>query len=220
MKGDLNKLSLVYNSNKNYIFKSNKLKEDPNTKLISNFPEVLAYAKAQNIKSKFKNLYLNIKKISEILYDEEKIIFIKPEDCYPSLSEYYYLAKLINDRDILISFTYSLDFITNIHNHNKKCLKPLRKAIISKILLILIKNYKGFDSSDKNDEKIVEIEKENRDIIKNNLAFKEIGLNFSAFDLEKIDIEDLYVEIVYSIIKKDIMKKNYNYIKKNLIRWI
>ena len=217
MQYGLSKSTLQYNSKKRYFFKPFKLKEDdPITKLVSNFAEVEMYLKRQNKKSKFKNLYLDIKNIYDILYEENKAIFIKYEDCYQSLSEYYYLVKLINIKsNILINFTYSLDFIEKINNSNKNCLKPLRKIIIAKIILVLVQNYKGFDWYERDNQKIKEIEQENKDIIKNNLRIlEEIGLNFSISSVENVELEDLYVEIVYSLIEKDTIKNNFKYVIK------
>ena len=95
MQYGLSKSTLQYNSKKRYFFKPFKLKEDdPITKLVSNFAEVEMYLKRQNKKSKFKNLYLDIKNIYDILYKENKAVFIKYKDCYQSLSEYYYLVEV------------------------------------------------------------------------------------------------------------------------------
>ena len=215
MNNGINKLSFQYNENNKYFLKTNKLKKDSISQLISNFSEVEIFLKEQNIKSKFKNLYLYASNIYDISYEEDKTIFINFEDCSQSLAEYYYLSKLISKKIYFVNFTYSLDFIEKMNNYNKNCNLLLRKVIISKIILISIYNYKGFDEYDNNDEKIKEIEEENRGIIRNSLEnFKEIGLNFSSSYIEEIELEDLYIEIVYSLIKKDLIKSNYNYIKK------
>ena len=129
----LSKLSIFYgdiNHKYKYLLKINKLKEDPKSLLVSNFEEVQAYLKilkSNKEENIYKQLYLNVKRLSNILYDIEEILFISHEDFNKSLSEYYYLDLLININKNVINFAYSFDFIKNINNDNKKNDKPLRK---------------------------------------------------------------------------------------------
>lgn len=121
---------------------------DPKSLLITNYAELQKVL--NNIKdgNKFKNLFLNVKNLFPIL--ENEIIEVKIEDFQQSLSELFYLDILINiDKDKL-NFSYNFKIIQKIHEENKKCRKPLRKLIISKILLDLINNYKQLDNENEN----------------------------------------------------------------------
>ena len=74
-----------------YLLKTIKLKDDPISLLITKYSEVeeflkiLCSAKGEYI---FKQLYLNVKNLLDILYDEEEILNVKFEDCkkvYPNI---------------------------------------------------------------------------------------------------------------------------------------
>ena len=154
--------------------------------------------------TKFKSLFLNIKYLPDkLLYGDKEIIDVKRDDCQQSLSEYFYLVKLIKEKKYIIIFSYNFEFIQNINNENRKCDKTLRKVIISKIILDLINNYKGLYNDKKNYEKeIEEIEEENKSLIKNNIDYlnKEIGLKIDIKMALKLEVEDLYIEIIYALI--------------------
>ena len=190
-----------------YLLKINKLKEDPKSLLVSNFEEVQAYLKilkSNKEENIYKQLYLNVKRLSNILYDTEEILFISHEDFNKSLSEYYYLDLLININKNVINFAYSFDFIKNINNDNKKNDKPLRKLIISKIILDFIDNYKNLDNDDEYNEKEVEaIENENKSLIieKFSILADEIELNLGIDKVIEMKINDLYVEIIYTLMR-------------------
>ena len=206
----LSKLSIFYgdiNHKYKYLLKINKLKEDPKSLLVSNFEEVQAYLKilkSNKEENIYKQLYLNVKRLSNILYDIEEILFISHEDFNKSLSEYYYLDLLININKNVINFAYSFDFIKNINNDNKKNDKPLRKLIISKIILDFIDNYKNLDNDDEYNEKEVEaIENENKSLIieKFSILADEIELNLGIDKVIEMKINDLYVEIIYTLMR-------------------
>ena len=211
------KLSLTSRLKAKYLLKVNKLNEDPLTKLVTNYTELEIYLKLNNI-NLFKNLYLNIKNLNDILYDAEKNIEIEKQYYNDqSLSQYFYLIMLINKNKNIINFTYSFDLIREINNNNKNYNKQLEKIIRAKIILELINNYKEIESNEIIDVKEIEmIQNENKLIIENNLTIlKDIGLYYNIKQkIEEIEIDDLYVDIIYSIISNKSIEnyQDYKYI--------
>ena len=210
------KLNLISHLEPKYLLKVNKLNEDPLSKLVINDTELEIYRKL-NSNNLYKNLYLNVKNITKILYDSNKNIEIERQ-CYnnQSLSQYFYLIMLINKDKYTINFSYSFDFIREMNNNNKSYNKQLGKIIRSKIILELIKNYKEFDTDEEIADKEIEmIQNENKSIIENNLTiFNDIGLNYNLIQIEEKEIDDLYVDIIYSIISNKSIEdyKDYKYI--------
>ena len=188
-----------------YLVKPNKLKNDPLQEIISDYKEVEKYREL-NETNFFKESFLNISNIQKILHIEDKIIYVEFKN--QTLTELYYLTKLICKNISSIDFSFTFDFIKKIHNININENKAFRKIILSKIILELIDNYKNLDIKDIIDEEEIEnIVNKNRLYISENINYlSQIGLNYNEKDIEKIDIEDLYVEIVYSLIKSDKMK--------------
>ena len=187
-----------------YLVKPNKLKNDPLQEIISDYKEVEKYREL--------NEFLNISNIQKILYDEDKIINVEFKN--QTLTELYYLTKLICKNKSSIDFSFTFDFIKKIHNININENKAFRKIILSKIILELIDNYKNLDIKDIIDEEEIEnIVNKNRLYISENINYlSQIGLNYNEKDIENIDIEDLYVEIVYSLIKSE--NKKYRELSK------
>ena len=210
------KIKLISYLKRKYLLKTNKLNEDPLSKLVINYLELEIYLKHNNFN--IKKVYYTINKIEEILYVSEKNIEIdKKYYNDQSLSQYYYIIMLINKNKDIINVIYSFDFILKMNNNNKKYNKQLEKIIRAKIILNLIKNYKSIDINEKIDDKVIKmIEYENKSIIENNLnIFKDIGLNYNNVKtIEEMEIDDLYVDIIYSLISNESIEdyKDYKYI--------
>ena len=191
-----------------YLLKTIKLKDDPISLLITKYSEVEEYLKILcSTKGEyiFKQLYLNVKNLLDILYDEEEILNVKFEDCKKSLSEYYYLDLLINENKNVINFIYPLDFIKKIIIDNSDNKKPLSKLINSKIILDLIDNYINSDIYNEYNEKeeIEDIINNNKIIIRNNLNIlkDDIELLLGIEKVIEMNIDDLYAEIIYTLMK-------------------
>jgi len=76
--------------------------------------------------------------------------------------------------------------------------------MLSKIIIDLIYNYRGSHEYNENVDKLEleEIEKENRLIIKNNIAmFKEINLNLNEDNILIKKIDELYSDIINALIR-------------------
>jgi len=207
------KIMFISNFKTKYLLKINKLTRDPISQLVSNYKELEIYLKHNKLI--FKNLYLNIKNINNILYDSENIIEIRKQDYNQSLTQYFYLTMLINENKHIVNISYSFDLIREINEENKKCIKKLKKILVSKIILDLIDNYKGLDIDEIIDDKEIEtIKNRNKLIIKDNLKFfKEFDLKYNEREIEEIRIDDLYVDIIYSLIKSKKIE-NYKYVIK------
>ena len=95
-------------------------------------------------KLKIKLIYFNKEKNHNSLYQEEKFIYINSDDyTIYSLSYCFYLSLLINEQKAYINYIYNINFINDIFEVMKKSKNNFKKKIISKIILLLIYNYKG-----------------------------------------------------------------------------
>ena len=161
-----------------------------------------------------KFLYFNKEAVHKLLYDSNDLYEIKSKEEI-SLSELFYLSLLVLDIPETINYTYSLDYIKYIFNKykNDSNLKQLEKIVISKIILILIFNYKGEDEYDENNDKeeLESIEKENKQIIEENLnIFNQLNINYSLKDIINKNIDNIYLEVISSLIKENKFK-NYKF---------
>ena len=153
-----------------------------------------------------KMFYFNSQIIQELLYEYNEIKRLKNPLDAESLSFYYYLASLIKMDPYTINYIYDLDFIQKVANlkGNKDItnLNYIGQTIISKIILDLIDNFKGF--SDENSDEIFSIEKKNESIIRNNIPhLEELSSNLTESFIMSANIYEVYTEILISLIKKD-----------------
>ena len=176
------------------------LSKDPISKILNDYKdiEIILNNYKLNI-TKF--IYFNKLNIHNILYNSQEIIKLDSKDEKNSLSFYLYLSLLIEDNPDIINYEYSIDFIKDLNkqteeNNNEK----YKQLIVSKIMLILLKNYKNLDGYDENDEKdLYEIEYKNQLVIynrRNNILIKDL-------DIFHLTIEQLYIEIITILIKED-----------------
>ena len=179
-------------------------------KLISNFLDIkLAYDGINTGKIKF--LYFNRKQIEEILYQYDEIIEIKDLEKKISLSEYFYLDLLINENLNIINYIYNINIIIFLNEYNKQESFPIKKVIISKIIIDLIYYYKDMDFySSEDDLQLNSIEQSNIMIIKdNNNILDVLGNSFKK--KEKIDL--IYIKL-FIYFAKNRKFNNYDYIYK------
>ena len=116
---------------------------------------------------------------------------------------------MIRENPDIIEYTYSIDFIKEIHNLQKSNNdKIYQKIILSKLIIELIKNYKGFEIYDEEEEEVIliDIEKENEVIIDKNIKiFNGIGLKVKKEDIVSINckkLDEIYIEIIIELIKQ------------------
>ena len=142
-----------------------------------------------------KLYYLARKSLHQKLYDLNKIIRLNHDDkSEENLPYYFYLSLLIRDNENIINYSYSIDYIKKIDNKSKIDNDKYYKIMISKIIIELIKNYKGLDEYEYNKEEIERIENENKKIINDNIhIFNELGIDWKFEDVILFKIDDMQI---------------------------
>ena len=182
--------------------------KDPIYKLIISNNEIQTIYKINKNNNK-KFLYFNKDNIHNILYESEEVFTVDDDikDIFQdsNISELFYFELLILDNLEAINYNYSFELIRELNkivlNNN---FNPIKKILISKILLSLIYNFKGLDDYDeeKDNAEIKEMENTNINIIKDNIeVFKDFGMNYNLDDIIKNKIDFIYSEIIVSLIK-------------------
>ena len=136
-------------------------------------------------------LYFN--DINKILYEEDKIIYIKN---YKNnrLSYNFFLSLLITENVNIINYHYSIDYIKEIYNRKINKVEKYKLIMISKLIIELIENFRGTDEFYQNESQnkieLNKIENDIKEIINNNKdIFRQIDLdiNENSIKLKKID---------------------------------
>ena len=145
-----------------------------------------------------KLYYFARKNLYQALYDLNKIIRLNYDDKNEeNLPFYFYLSLFIRDNENIINYSYSIDYIKNINNKSKIINDKYYKIMMSKIVIDLIKNYKGLYEYEYNKEEIEIIKNENKKIINDNiLIFNELGIDWKYEDMELIKIDEIYANII------------------------
>ena len=186
---------------------------DPIFKLLKNYDEIEQIS--QHKKEKINQFcFYNNKIIHNILYDNEELYKVSENI---NFSELFYLSLAIGQNLETIDYTYSLDYIKSIYNKltNNEDLKSIRKIIISKIILILIYNYKGEEeyNEEKDEEELEMLENQAKEIINENMdIFKELNIECKNSEIYSCKIDNLYKEIIISLIKENRFN-DYNFCK-------
>ena len=169
----------------------------PNYNLLSNDSEIEDIIKEEDKKEKMKYFYFNRIAINDLSNEQIDITQIIQK----KYSEYFYLALLIEDNTVVVNYKYSLEFIKEINGQIKEAKNNnLKEFMMSKILLVLINNYRQTDEYDENyEDEIKELEKFNTERIKSNIyKLKDIKLNSEIIENKKID--EIYIEIIMDLI--------------------
>jgi hypothetical protein len=184
---------------------------DPICKLINNYKEMKTVLNRLDTFSEntskiniTKFIYFNLNNIHKILYKNEEFITIKNDKKKISFSVYFYLILLIEYEKDLVNYKYSIDFIRDINTLNKNNNNEvLKQFVISKIIIILIDNYRQIDSKeDYNEEELKVMEAENNGIInKNKNLIKNLNI---VLNDDITEIKDMYAEIIISLIQNNI----------------
>ena len=180
------------------------ISNDPFVKLVSNFEEIEQILKIDKFEI-INYLYFSRKKIHNILYDDENEIQINYAE-KNSTSYYFYLSLLIAENLEIVNYKYSFDFVKKVFDKEKSINNnhKYELAVMSKMLCVLINNFKGvfdfIDDDEKNEEELKKIDEENNEILANNKTiFNEINLNFDETNLNSI--EEIYIQIIIHLIK-------------------
>ena len=192
------KLILCYNW---ILIKHDIITNDPIFYLLSNFEEITSL---KGKKEYIKFLYCNRNNIESILYNEEKIIEIESVNTIKTISDYFYLSLIIKNKNNLVHYSYSINFIKEINEQRKIVKEVFQKVIISKIILELIENYKQTDNykEKEEEEELTNIFQENIGIIESNLnVFKELNENWNLEKIQKKKIDEIYIQLILDLIK-------------------
>ena len=162
-----------------------------------------------------KFIYFNRNWFHKVLYDREEVVKIELGEQKQTLYYNFYLNLLIMENLEIVNYEYSLDFIKILNIERKKTPDKYKLIILSKIIINLIDNYRETDECNENEDifELEEIEKENRQIIKNNIKiFKEIELSLEEDDILEKKIDEIYIEIINALISnKKIEDFEYTY---------
>ena len=197
------KISLSYSSTLN---DSTEISNNyPIYNLLSKYSEIEDIMKEDNLEL-LNYFYFNRKQINEFAYNEEEVIEINSKIIKNKYIDYFYLNLLIEENTDIVNYEYNLEFIKEIDDQIKGIKNDyyLRELMMSKILLVLIRNYKGTEEYDYNKNEIDELEKFNLERIESNIRkLKEFELNLNKEDIIKKKIDEIYIGIIMDLIKKN-----------------
>ena len=196
------KIELCYKYTLEY---PNEIVNDPIFKLLNNYKEIQQIS--EHKKDKLNQfLFFNNDTIHNLLYEYEEVYEASSKNT--NFSELFYLSLAILENPETIDYTYSLDYIKSVYDilKNNEELKALKKIFLSKIILILIFNYKGEDEyNEKEEEKVLLLlENQVKEIIDQNMEiFRELNIECKKNEIYDCKIDNLYKEIILSLIKEN-----------------
>ena len=213
------KISLCYKYTLNdpYENEKNEQKDNPISNLFSSFDEI-KYIIENNNKylNLFKFIYFNRTKINSILYDSEEMIHLNSTDIKNDISNYFYLALLLESDQTVVNYEYSFDIIKNIDkqlkNKENKDNNIFKQMVTSKLLIDLIENYRLSEQEDEQykeqldtiEEKAIKINEE---------CIKKLGLEEKKIKTNN-KIDQIYAEIINKIIQKVQIEKDLNTVEQ------
>ena len=161
----------------------------------------------QNDMNIMEYLYLNRKKINNILYEEDRYLFID-SNIIKNFSDYYYLYMLIKENSDLIFYQYNFALIRNCYDLLIFSKGTLKTIILAKITMVLTNNY-YYDpplSNENENQKIIEkdcdyIFNKCKEIFKNEKD--ELKKYIGNEELDDFEIDELYTSILVSLIKNN-----------------
>ena len=141
---------------------------------------------------KIELIYFNKDKIHNNLYRDEQFININSDENTNSLTYCFYLCKLINDKKANIKYIYNTNYINDIFIKINGTENHLKKIIFSKIIIVLIHNYKGTEKYNERQE----------EELSNILTICEDNIN----NYGNLDLTPTINDIKIKILKKYIVK--------------
>jgi len=204
-------------SDNNYYFNDLKFSELSNSltlKVKNKIKEI--FTDIDNIKKHFKLnelesiklLYFNNNIIHPLLYEFDNIIKINSIEKVDNISYYFYLSLLIAKNPNIVYYYYSIQFIRKINEYNINSNNNIKKIIISKIIIELIKYYRGLEEFGNNIEEIKKIEENNLQIMENNINILN-EFNLSIKEIKSKTMNEIYLEIISSLIKNNFEDDEY-----------
>jgi hypothetical protein len=158
-----------------------------------------------------KNNFLQkLYSIKDIFHNQlkyhNKIFHFNHQHIKFEFSDYFFLSLLISDEPDIIHYNYDYNLIISIDNKNKSSQNSLKKIMTAKVILDLINNFKnvGDNKEEEYEKNLKKIEKDNREIIENNISeIKELKINLTIDDIISMKIDDLYIKVIESIMEFD-----------------
>ena len=208
------KISLCYKYTLNDPYEKEKVEQNPISNLFSSFDEIKYIIENNN---KYLNLfmfiYFNSTKINLILYVSEEMIHLNSTDIKNDISNYFYLALLLESDQTIVNYEYSFDIIKNIDKQLKnKDNNIFKQMVTSKLLIDLIVNYRQSEQEDEQyKEQLDTIEKQAIKI--NEECIKKLGLEEKKIKTNN-KIDQIYAEIINKIIQKVQIEKDLNTVEQ------
>ena len=198
-----------------YIFLSHSFNEKGSS-LLNDFSEIQQTSKLIEDTNEISRFYYSQNSaINKILDNEDQIIEISNNKY--DFKFYFYLTLLIEDNYDIVNYSYAYDLIRELDNEIRNEIRNekeiIKKVIQSKIILVLIFNFKGFNRNKKLNNDLDNIEKYHRENIKNNLhIFREFNLNINEDEIDDISLEEIYGKILSYLFKnKKLEDYEYSY---------
>ena len=204
-------LGIIDNIKYSYSQKDRNISSDPLQQLSLNFEEIEEIVNSKN-KEIIKYLYFYRLMLYKVLYDNDKIINI--DDSFGKITDisfHFFLCMIINYNQNVINYSFSINYIRQIHNLKENCYdKIYKKIILSKIILELIDNYKSSYDYFVNDIKdLNEIENKAK-IDFRSINYLDINININEKKLISKKIEEIYIEIINTLIKNKKLEEENN----------
>lgn len=112
-------------------------RKDPAFHLISNFNIIEEILKTEDMQRLLEFFNANKKIIHKVLYNEERIINIKPNEKMSNLSCNIYLKLLINDDLEVINYCFPIKYINEINSKREAIINKYKKFLLSICIISL-----------------------------------------------------------------------------------
>ena len=188
--------------------------------ILTNFDQLEEILENEHSK-KLLFLYFNRFKIHQILYDSDKVVQINLSDNNKNLYSYFYLTALIPENKEIIDYSYNIDLIRELNNNNNNNNKNNKYTLIitSKIIIELIKNFRGTEMYEEteHEKELTIIENENKDLITKNIKNIDFINIYDAEEIFSKKIDEIYIGIIKALIinrKLEDYENTYNIINQ------
>ena len=193
-------------------YNNNEKLYNPFYNLVENFENIKLIMRQKDVNI-LEYLYLNRKKINNILLEEDMDLFIDI-NMVKEFSDYYYLYMLIKEFSDLILYKYDFSLIENLCDLFLFSKGTLKKIILAKIAMLLVNNilYGSILFDEKENQKLKEEECEKimyrcKETINNKKD--ELKKYMGNEALDEFEIDELYTSILVSLIKNNKLDDSY-----------
>jgi len=204
--------NILNEENNDDVYNNNEKLYNPFYNLVENFENIKLIMRQKDVNI-FEYLYLNRKKINNILLEEDMDLFIDT-NMVKEFSDYYYLYMLIKEFSDLILYKYDFSLIENLCDLFLFSKGTLKKIILAKIAMLLVNNilYGSILFDEKENQKLKEEECEKikyrcKETINNKKD--ELKKYMGNEALDEFEIDELYTSILVSLIKNNKLDDSY-----------